>query len=164
LSLTPKKYYGQFKQNFNPKLWQELVTQNRAVAKRFLRWWSVKGSPLRSSEFHTEILSSVEWQYKNTLGTPCIWNKIFMRTFAADLINYGYMAQNINQHLKGTEYLQLCNPRSFWKCAITYYIMSWKFLHKLFHNMHTSLYEVIKARLKRFVLNLSSLIPYIEPL
>ena len=116
------------------------------------------------TELHTEILSSVDWQYRNTPGTPCIWNKIFTHTFAADLNNYGYMAQNINRHLKGTEYLQICNPRSFWKYTITYYIMSWKFLYKIFHNTHTSLYEVIKARLIRSVLNLTSLIPYIEPL
>ena len=125
----------------------------------------VKGSPLRSSEFRIEIRSPVYWQYRNTLGTPCsIWNKIFTRTFAVDLINYGHVAQNINQHLKQTEYLQLCNARSFWKYSVTYYTMSWKFLYKIFHNTHTSLYEVIKARLKRSALNLSSLIPYIEHL
>jgi hypothetical protein len=111
------------------------------------RQWSVKGSPLRSSEFHTEILSSVDWQYRNTQRIPSIW--IFTRTFAADLINYGYMAQNINQHLKVTEYLQLCGLSSFWKYTITYYIMSWRFLYTRFHNTHTFLYEVIKARLKR---------------
>lgn len=162
MSLTPKKYYGQFKHNFNPKLWEELVTQNRTVAKRFLRWCTVKVSPLRSSEFHIEILSSVDWQYRKTQGIPYIWNKIFTCTFAADLINYGYIAQNIYQHLKVTQYLQLCNPNSFWKYTILYYITSWKILYKIFHNTHTGLYEVIKTRLKMSVLNLSNLIPYIE--
>jgi hypothetical protein len=152
LSLTPKKYYGQFKHNFNPKLWEELVTQNITVAKRFLRWCTVKVSPLRSSEFHIEILSSVDWQYRKTQGIPYIWNKIFTCTFAADLINYGYMAQNIYQHLKVTEYLQLCNPNSFWKYTTPYYITSWKLLYKISQKYWSSVFWIVFPILKCIVL------------